>query len=76
MTFRLQGTCFLLTYSQVEHNDDNTPDALLQDILPLLELYGTVQHCRLAIERHSDGGTHYHVLVTYNDRIDRRLGRQ
>lgn len=75
MTFRLQGSCFLLTYAQVTIDTEDASE-LLQQILPVLSVYGPIQSCRVGLERHQDGHPHIHVFVFYETRIDRRCSNQ
>lgn len=77
MAFRLKGTCFLITWSQLPLTE-NLQDAanLLQSILPLLHLYGDTSFVRAGIERHQDGGYHCHCYCQYARGIDRRLSNQ
>ncbi|KAI9101804.1 hypothetical protein DFS34DRAFT_591633 [Phlyctochytrium arcticum] len=74
MAFRLHGTCFLITWSQL--NIEDALPTLLQRILLLLRVFGPTTFPRLAHERHSDGNSHYHAVVIYESRIDRRLSTQ
>lgn len=77
MPFRLQGTAFLITWSQLPLPEDLQDAAnLLQRILPLLAVYGETSFVRAGIERHQDGGFHCHCYAVYASRIDRRLTTQ
>lgn len=77
MAFRLKGTCFLITWSQLPLTED-LQDAtnLLQSILPLLAVYGDTTFVRAGIERHQDGGYHCHCFCQYARGLDRRLTTQ
>lgn len=70
--FRLSAKSYLLTYSQIN-------DAALQRFLQPTALLDHIQSTfgpptlyRLARERHKDGGNHFHVVISWEDRISSR----
>lgn len=74
--FRLSGKTYLLTYSQV---DDGTCTAFLQPTTShfdhVASTFGTPNVYRLGREQHQDGGTHFHVFLSFGKRIQSRNER-
>lgn len=70
MSYRLRGSKFLLTYSQV-------PDEFtFTEVQLLLSTFEPVLFLRVARELHLDGGTHYHCAVQFERILDRIITRQ
>lgn len=71
MPFRFQGKHLLLTYSQVENASAFTdrPDShldLVSTVVRPPDVY------RLGRESHEDGGTHFHVFISWENRVSFR----
>lgn len=71
MPFRFQGKNLLLTYSQVQNVSAFTdrPDSHFDFVSTVVrppDVY------RLGRESHEDGGTHFHVFVSWEDRVSFR----
>lgn len=67
MSYRYQGRCFLITWSQV----DATVDHL--QCFTLVEEFARIRRCVIAREHHLDGGVHYHMYVEHEQYVDRRV---
>lgn len=74
--FRLQAKNILLTYSQI---DNDTHTAFLQPTTSHFDhvttTFGTPNVYRLGREQHQDGGTHFHVFLSFGRKISCRNER-
>lgn len=67
--FRLRGKKFFLTYSQLNLFDLNTGKDQILEKLEQKIPHKIVEYV-ICEEKHRDGGTHYHVYLEFNQRVE------